>query len=203
MGLARLAHRERRAGPRLERAVPHQREHLVDLAARLGDADCFFTTLGTDPAVVPAEPETLEARFTERSDGLEISTDMKIVVRLIGIPVFRYEHRSVERWREGQEVDIHAEMSRMTMDVVAEVLFGTGVSHDDVEIVRQAMEHITDYYANSPSRNPAGPGSGSGRVIRGGSWYDVPRYLRAANRAVNYPPDDRSFSLGFRPARSL
>ena len=40
-------------------------------AARLGDADCFFTTLGTDPAVVEADPETLEevTLFRARTDG--------------------------------------------------------------------------------------------------------------------------------------
>ena len=40
-------------------------------AARLGDADCFFTTLGTDPPVVEADPETLESTtlFRVRTDG--------------------------------------------------------------------------------------------------------------------------------------
>ena len=40
-------------------------------AARIGDADCFFTTLGTDPAVVPAEPETLDGTtlFRVRTNG--------------------------------------------------------------------------------------------------------------------------------------
>jgi hypothetical protein len=40
-------------------------------AARLGNADCFFTTLGTDPAIVEAHPETLEGEtlFRVRTDG--------------------------------------------------------------------------------------------------------------------------------------
>ena len=48
-------------------------------AARLGEADCFFTTLGTDPAVVPAEPETLDGTgvtlFRARVDGPGLGTE--------------------------------------------------------------------------------------------------------------------------------
>jgi uncharacterized UPF0146 family protein len=40
------------------RCPPELQRPLRD-AARLGDADCFFTTLGTDPAVVRSDPETL------------------------------------------------------------------------------------------------------------------------------------------------
>jgi formylglycine-generating enzyme required for sulfatase activity/uncharacterized caspase-like protein len=53
------------------------------------------------------------------------------------------------------------------------------------------------YYASSPQSNPLGPESGSGRVIRGGSWYFSPRVVRSANRD-GYAPDNRSFDLGFR-----
>jgi uncharacterized UPF0146 family protein len=44
---------------------PELQRPLADLATRVG-ADCVFTTLGTDPAVIPATPETLpdETLFT-------------------------------------------------------------------------------------------------------------------------------------------
>ena len=39
------------------------------------------------------------------------------------------------------------------------------------------------YYQNTPARNPIGPDTGMGRVLRGGCWgYDNPGYLRAAYR---------------------
>lgn len=38
---------------------PELQRPTVDLA-RAVDADLFFTTLGTDPAIVPAEPKTLK-----------------------------------------------------------------------------------------------------------------------------------------------
>jgi cytochrome P450 len=53
-------------------------------------------------------------------------------------------------WQRGDVVNIHDEMSRITMAVVAKVLFGTGLSHADVERVHGAMEVINEYYANSP-----------------------------------------------------
>jgi len=39
-----------------------------------------------------------------------------------------------------------------------------------------------NYYQNSPSQNPQGHPSSLWRVLRGGSWYDDPYFVRAANR---------------------
>jgi len=44
--------------------------------------------------------------------------------------------------------------------------------------------------------------SGSGRVLRGGSWYDEPQVLRAASRRYS-TPDYRCNRIGFRPALGL
>ena len=47
------------------------------------------------------------------------------------------------------------------------------------------------------------PGSGTYRVLRGGSWLsDRPYHFRGAYRNINYP-GDRSFSSGFRGARTV
>lgn len=54
-----------------------------------------------------------------------------------------------------------------------------------------------DYYKNSSRSNPIGPASGSTRVIRGGSWYGSPWYVRTAVR-LGRNPDRRFNSLGFR-----
>ncbi len=52
------------------RCPPELQRPLRD-AARLAGADCFFTTLGADPAVVPTESETLDGvtLFRARTDG--------------------------------------------------------------------------------------------------------------------------------------
>ena len=46
--------------------------------------------------------------------------------------------------------------------------------------------------------NPTGPGSGSGRVGRGGGWYNYAKYCRSAFRD-NISSDIRHLGLGFRP----
>ena len=60
----------------------------------------------------------------------------------------------------------------------------------------------SDYYSNSPTKNPSGPGTGSSRVLRGGSWTNSTLNLRVANRHYN-TPNDRYDSYGFRCVSGL
>jgi len=53
------------------------------------------------------------------------------------------------------------------------------------------------YYSNSSKDNPQGPSSGSHRVLRGGSWFDIPGDVRAAGR-LRGDPGYRDSSTGFR-----
>jgi sulfatase modifying factor 1 len=59
---------------------------------------------------------------------------------------------------------------------------------------------VQHYYAESPSIDPKNSSDGLTRVIRGGSWSDLPRDCRAANRNAG-APNNRSSLLGFRVAR--
>jgi formylglycine-generating enzyme required for sulfatase activity/serine/threonine protein kinase len=54
-----------------------------------------------------------------------------------------------------------------------------------------------NYYSSSPRQNPAGPSSGSIRVLRGGSWNGSPANVRAAFRN-GFQPWERYGGLGFR-----
>ena len=71
-------------------------------------------------------------------------------------------------WRDGDTVDLHAEMSRVTMEVVAAVLFGAGIGPREVAIVSESMDVINEFYANSPEA-----------VLRLPEWVPTPR-----NRAL-------------------
>jgi sulfatase modifying factor 1 len=53
------------------------------------------------------------------------------------------------------------------------------------------------YYDSSPHDNPPGPASGTGRVLRGGSWYNRVGLLRSSNRCW-YAPDIHYGNFGFR-----
>ncbi len=55
----------------------------------------------------------------------------------------------------------------------------------------------SEYYGNSPTENPSGPASGRLKVLRGGSWFNFPLYLRVAYRSFDIP-DYHFGHLGFR-----
>jgi formylglycine-generating enzyme required for sulfatase activity/tRNA A-37 threonylcarbamoyl transferase component Bud32 len=57
------------------------------------------------------------------------------------------------------------------------------------------------YYQTAPLTNPAGPGSGTERGLRGGAFSREARYVRTANRYRN-PPDGQYLDVGFRCALS-
>ena len=65
-------------------------------------------------------------------------------------------------------------------------------------------EWCSDWYGSYSSNtqyDPAGPTSGSYRMIRGGSWRNFAWYCRSSDR-FNYGPDYRSSNLGLRLALS-
>jgi sulfatase modifying factor 1 len=57
-------------------------------------------------------------------------------------------------------------------------------------------------YGQPGTTNPTGPASGSGRVLRGGSWNGSAGNARCANRLNDYP-DYAYDDLGFRCVRGL
>ncbi len=59
-----------------------------------------------------------------------------------------------------------------------------------------------NYYSSSPAKNPPGPGTGSSRVLRGGSWSNLTYNLRVANRSFTYPSSRLNY-LGFRCVSGL
>jgi formylglycine-generating enzyme required for sulfatase activity len=58
-----------------------------------------------------------------------------------------------------------------------------------------------NYYETSPDRNPSGPSHGQFKVLRGGSWSDLPKYLLTYGR-FKLPPETKNSYTGFRCARS-
>jgi formylglycine-generating enzyme required for sulfatase activity len=70
------------------------------------------------------------------------------------------------------------------------------------DILGNVWEWVNDwddqsYYQNSPSQDPTGPASGQYRVLRGGSWSNLPSYLRVSRRFAR-KPSVRTVYNGFR-----
>jgi len=56
-----------------------------------------------------------------------------------------------------------------------------------------------EYYQKSPEKNPSGPAQGEKRVLRGGSWADLPQALRVTAR-FSAEPEFEDRTIGFRCA---
>jgi formylglycine-generating enzyme required for sulfatase activity len=75
-----------------------------------------------------------------------------------------------------------------------------------MDLAGNVLEWVADwfsekYYASSPRNSPTGPSVGTFRVLRGGSWGNERRYMRAAFRIWDTPTLSNIF-YGFRCARS-
>ena len=57
------------------------------------------------------------------------------------------------------------------------------------------------YYSVSPSTNPLGPVSGTYRVLRGGSYYNLTNFVRSSYRSYT-TPGGTYYTVGFRVARN-
>lgn len=62
--------------------------------------------------------------------------------------------------------------------------------------------HDETYYGKSPEHNPKGPSSGQYRVLRGGSWSDLPGDVRSAGQG-DFTPSRGVDDLGFRCAQDV
>ena len=61
--------------------------------------------------------------------------------------------------------------------------------------------YLNTYYQGGSMTNPTGPGSGTYRVLRGGSWNSSDGYCRSADR-IYYNPDYAGYNFGFRIVRT-
>lgn len=75
------------------------------------------------------------------------------------------------------------------------------------DMLGNVWQWVSDYYAvgyytSAAMTDPAGPATGTQRVLRGGAWDTVPADIRVSFRLTN-PPGDRVNDFGFRCAGNL
>ena len=103
----------------------------------------------------------------------------------------------------GLSTDMSSEQGTTPLPVGTHPLGATAMGVED--LAGNVAEWVADWYdpnaySAAPAHDPAGPASGSGRVVRGGSFLGSVASLRGYVRSV-YPPDGSDESLGFRCAR--
>jgi cytochrome P450 len=57
--------------------------------------------------------------------------------------------RTIERWEDGERMDVHAEMSRLTLAIVVATLFGSDLSEDEAREVSASLTEVLAQYPRS------------------------------------------------------
>jgi cytochrome P450 len=100
----------------------------------------------------------------------------------------------LRQWRHGEVINLHQEASRITMEVVADVLFGASVDARDTATVRESMEVFNEFYANSPEAllrlSPNVPTPRNLRMKRAVARIDELIFRIIARRRGGEPRDD-------------
>jgi cytochrome P450 len=78
----------------------------------------------------------------------------------------------LRRWKDGATTNLHHEMSRLTMEIVADVLFGASMDASEVKVVSDAMEVANEFFSGSPEA-----------MLKIPKWVPTPRNV-GMNRAV-------------------
>jgi cytochrome P450 len=74
-------------------------------------------------------------------------------IQKYGAVMVAYAERMLQGWKAGEARDVHADMTRLALDIVARTLFGTSAA-DQAETVGQALEALMTYYASVMSLFP-------------------------------------------------
>ena len=110
---------------------------------------------------------TSEGDFWLRQRRLAQPAFHRARIAAYGETMVRFTERLIAGWRDGETRDIHAEMMRLTLQIVAKTLFDAEVD-GDAQQVGHALEAIMEF--NSDFR----------RLILTPSWLPTLRNLRAA-----------------------
>jgi cytochrome P450 len=74
-------------------------------------------------------------------------------IQKYGAVMVAYTERLLQGWKTGETRDVHADMMRLTLDIVARTLFGTSAA-GQAETVGRALDALMTYYASVMSLFP-------------------------------------------------
>ena len=142
------------------------------------------------------EVQSLIGRLNARSGGrryrLPTEAEWEYAARAGTTGAYYYGNLNVIAWHRGNS-------GRRTHPVGRKAPNGLKL-HDMLGNVWEWVGDRKGKYPGGTVTNPAGPGSGAGRVYRGGSWHESSGHCRSANRD-ELSPSGRLDVLGFRLLR--
>jgi formylglycine-generating enzyme required for sulfatase activity len=94
-----------------------------------------------------------------------------------------WHHEGANLWRR------MVENGNGTHEVAQKLANGFGLYDTLGNVWEWVNDHWGDasFYQRSPSQDPSGPGSGQDHVLRGGSWNEIPRFVRVSGRIRGNP----------------
>jgi cytochrome P450 len=140
--------------------VEHQDDVIKDLdTRRLGSHVLGQGLVNSEGALWRKQRKLMASAFTPRR------------IRSYAAAMDEITRHDLARWHHGMDVDLHAEMSRITLNIVAAVLFGTDVEAD-TERVAASMDVLDHFFSRSVEQ-----------LLRLPPWLPTPNVLRL-RRAV-------------------
>jgi cytochrome P450 len=88
---------------------------------------------------------TSEGEFWRRQRRLAQPAFHRKRIAAYGEVMVDFAERSLEGWRDGQTVDVHEEMTRLTLEIVAKCLFGADVGTEAKDVGRAMKVALEDF----------------------------------------------------------
>ena len=88
---------------------------------------------------------TSEGEFWRRQRRLAQPAFHRKRIAAYGEVMAAFAERSLEGWRDGQTIDVHAEMMRLTLEIVAKCLFGADVGAEAKDVGRAMKLALEDF----------------------------------------------------------
>jgi cytochrome P450 len=159
--------------------VEHQDDVIKDLdTRRLGAFVLGQGLLSSEGAPWRKQRKLMASAFTPRR------------IRSYAAAMDALARRNLARWHHGMDMDLHAEMSRITLHIVAAVLFGADVEADTARVAA-AMAVLDRFFSHSIEQ-----------LLRVPRWVPTPSTLRV-RRAVRDIDEVMYRIIGERRGRGL